>query len=474
MKLIVKDGICLNREDEHFEAKSAQRGIPESMWESYSAFANTDGGTIVLGLDENEDGTFTVSGVKNAHQIKSELWNSLNNVQKVNKNVLRSSDITVESFDDKDIVIMNVPAARIYERPVFFKNISHTFKRNGSGDYRCTSDEIGGMFRDSSTDSFDMTPVRFATMEDLDQDSIAEYTNLMKLHYPGSLWLKYPQEDFLRAIGAARRIDGKLVPTLAGILMFGRFDTIRLELPNYSLDYYEFEKGGDEWTFRRNSGSPMWSGNLFDFYTTVVNRLSLQIKKDFKVPDGISRDEDTELNRAAREAVTNAVVNADYGGRRGIKIQLRPEKMVVENPGLFRVPIRKAEEGGISDPRNKALMELFTYISRAEKAGTGVKRIIEACRNNGLDEPTFDQSMDPETTTVTIRFDEGLPEISEVGEEILFRMGSDPKVTAKTLSEKIGVPMNGIVKEINILKSIGRLERVGGSRGMWVVLDPRE
>lgn len=473
MKLIFKDNLCLNREDEHFEAKSAQKGIPESLWESYSAFANTEGGTIVLGLDENDDGSLTISGVKNASQIESELWNSLNNPQKVNKNVLRSKDIRVERVGGRDLIVMDVPAAKLYERPIFFKNIGHTFKRNGSGDYRCTSDEIGSMFRDSSTDSFDMTPVRFAVMEDLDQDSISEYTNLMKLYYPGSPWLRYPQDDFLRTIGAARMMEGKLLPTLAGILMFGRFDVIRLELPNYSFDYFEYERGDDEWTFRRSSGSPMWSGNLFDFYTTVINRLSLQIKKDFKVPDGIARDEDTELNRATREAVTNAVVNADYGGRRGVKVQLHPDRLIVENPGLFRIPVKIAEEGGVSDPRNKALMQMFTYISRAERAGTGVRRMIEACRNMGLEEPTFEQTMDPETTVVTMRFDPGLPTATETGVLILDLIEENPKMTAKAMSDRLDIPFSRVVKEIDLLKSSGRLERVGGSRGVWVVPDPR-
>ena len=92
-ELVIRDGRCLNREDGNFEAKSARRGIPQSMWESYSAFANTSGGTIVLGLDESEDGTgFLLSGVKNASGIRDDLWSTLNNPEKISVNILTDRD----------------------------------------------------------------------------------------------------------------------------------------------------------------------------------------------------------------------------------------------------------------------------------------------------------------------------------------------------------------------------------------------
>ena len=70
-ELIFRNGRCINREDGHFEAKSFSRGIPESLWETYSAFANTSGGTIVLGLDEPEDDQrYVIGGVKKTDHVQ--------------------------------------------------------------------------------------------------------------------------------------------------------------------------------------------------------------------------------------------------------------------------------------------------------------------------------------------------------------------------------------------------------------------
>jgi predicted HTH transcriptional regulator len=95
MDLIFEGDLCLNKEDGSFEAKSAFKGIPLSTWESYSAFANSFGGTIILGLEEDENGSLVVKGVKNADQLVNEIWNTVNNQQKVSSNILRSDDVKI-------------------------------------------------------------------------------------------------------------------------------------------------------------------------------------------------------------------------------------------------------------------------------------------------------------------------------------------------------------------------------------------
>lgn len=83
--------IGLYREGNRLEAKKAKGGIPNSMWETYSSFANTDGGIILLGVDEKKDGSFEVSGVQNADQMLKDFWNMVNNRQKIYVNLLGSS-----------------------------------------------------------------------------------------------------------------------------------------------------------------------------------------------------------------------------------------------------------------------------------------------------------------------------------------------------------------------------------------------
>jgi predicted HTH transcriptional regulator len=77
------------REGNRFEVKTAQGGFPDNMWPTYSAFANTDGGVILLGARENNDGSLNVSGVSNADSIIKAFWDTVNNRSKVNVNILR-------------------------------------------------------------------------------------------------------------------------------------------------------------------------------------------------------------------------------------------------------------------------------------------------------------------------------------------------------------------------------------------------
>ena len=468
VELIFRDNVCLNQEDENFEAKSFSRGIPESLWESYSAFANTSGGTIVLGLDETDRG-LVVGGVSNAYGIRDDLWSTLNNPQKVSVNVLVGNDLRVVEHGGKELIVMDVCAADRTLRPVYIRNVnSGTYKRNGTGDYHCNAAEIASMYRDASPDSHDVLTSRLAGMDDLNPDSIEAYRNMMSSVSPTSEWLTQSKDEFLRLIGAARTEDGVLKPTLAGLMMFGEDYAISAEIPGFSLDYREYEDGGDEWTLRRLSGTPNWSGNLFDFYIFVTNRIQLQVGTGFKVPDGMNRVDDTTLVRALREIVSNAVLHADYWGRGGIVIEVRPDRFTARNPGTFRIPIDEAESGGLSDPRNRALFKMLGLIGRAERAGSGVRSVMLSCEALGLGRPDIRESQRPDTVTVTVN----LKATEESGMEgrVLRIIGDDPKTTMEEMSEALGISRSAVVSLLGKLRDDGRVRRVGGPRGRWEVV----
>ena len=78
-----------NSENVNIEVKAAQNGIPTSIWETYSSFANTSGGIIILGIGENKDTRqFVPLGIAEPQKMISDIWNILNNRQKVSANIL--------------------------------------------------------------------------------------------------------------------------------------------------------------------------------------------------------------------------------------------------------------------------------------------------------------------------------------------------------------------------------------------------
>ena len=139
------------------ECKKAQRSVPNSLWETYSAFANTYGGIILLGVVEHmeeHDASkhFEIVGVDDADKIRKDFWNTINSREKVNINLLRDEDVQTIDADGKSVVVINVPRAESTMRPIYINNnLSRgTFKRNHEGDYHCTDQELKMMLRDAN------------------------------------------------------------------------------------------------------------------------------------------------------------------------------------------------------------------------------------------------------------------------------------------------------------------------------------
>ena len=140
------------RENNRLEAKKALGGLPESLWETYSAFANTLGGIILLGVEEHKDKSLHPINLPNPEKLIKEFWDIVNNPAKVNVNILSDEHITIENIQGKRIIAITVPRAQQYDQPVYIGSdpLSGTYWRSGDGDYRCTEEEIRAMMRNKS------------------------------------------------------------------------------------------------------------------------------------------------------------------------------------------------------------------------------------------------------------------------------------------------------------------------------------
>jgi predicted HTH transcriptional regulator len=155
------------------------------------------------------------------------------------------------------------------------------------------------------------------------------------------------------------------------------------------------------WTDRIVSNLGDWSGNIFDFYCRVANRITQDVKRPFKL-DGITRIDDTPIHKAIREALINALVHANYYDRRGLVIHRSPRQISIANPGGFRISVDDAVFGGISDPRTITLLKLFGMINLAERAGTGIFGIYDAWKKEGWKAPVLEEQFNPDRTVLTL------------------------------------------------------------------------
>ena len=385
------------KENNRLEAKAAAVGLPKSLWATYSAFANTNGGIILLGVTEDAQHQLHVEGVNDADALVIDFWNIINNQSKISINVLNDKDVIVREFDGKKIIIINVPRAQRYDKPIYLDgNLFSSYKRNGEGDYRCTKEVIQAMLRDASPKTQDMLVLGNMNLDVFDKDTIKRYRIRMQGIRPGHVWEALEDVDFLYRIGAVGRdADGKLHPTAAGLLMFGYEYEIVREYPHYFLDYREKLDDDTRWSDRFVSSSGDWSGNIYDFYFRVYNRIAQSVKVPFAL-DGISRIDDTELHKALREALANTLINADYYGNTGVVIERNITSITMTNAGTFRIDLDEAINGGISDPRNSGLIKMFSLINIGERAGSGLPMIFKAWTGTDFAMPDITEKENPD------------------------------------------------------------------------------
>ena len=143
------------------ECKKAKAEVPKSVWATYSAFANTIGGLILLGVDENlqekdVSKRFQIIGVDEPSKIITDFWNTLNS-DKVNENILVDSDVEVVNVNGVQIVCIHVPQADWMAKPIYLNGNVYkgTYRRNNEGDYHCTEAQVKAMIRDSNADGND-------------------------------------------------------------------------------------------------------------------------------------------------------------------------------------------------------------------------------------------------------------------------------------------------------------------------------
>ena len=418
------------RENNRIEAKKAMGGLPGSIWETYSAFANTLGGVILLGVEEWPDKTLHAVDLPDPDRLIKEFWDIVNNPNKTSVNILSSKDVFVQEVDGNHIVVINVPRAERSYRPVYVDgNPLSTYRRNGEGDYKCTKEEYQAMVRDASVKTQDMLVLNEMDMRVFNKESVRSYRQRMRLSRPGHVWEALEDEDFLLKLGAVGiGSDGKKHPTSAGLLMFGNeYDIVR-EYNAYFLDYQEQYDADTRWTDRIISSSGDWSGNVYDFYFRVYNKLTQDIKVPFKMEGG-ARVDDTAVHQALREALANCLVNADYYGRQGLVVIKKRDAITMSNPGNFRIEIDTAKSGGVSDPRNGTMLKMFNMIDIGERAGSGIPNIFRVWREQGWTAPVISENFDPDRIMLSLAFKKSDDKKATIKSD-------DKKVTIKTARQK--------------------------------------
>jgi len=469
-------------ENHEIECKLAKGGLPESLWETYSSFANTEGGIILLGIKEHRE-SFTIYGLDDRQLAKyqKEFWSIVNNRGKISKNILLNHHISVVNVQDKRILRINIPAADRHDKPVYVGTnpMAGTYRRNFEGDYLCREEEVRSMFADQQDTSYDMNTVEEMGLDAFNLDTIKGYRIRFESLSQTHPWNKLPNDEFLLKLTAVKKNkNGELSPTVAGLLMFGDADKIVQVFPGYFLDYREeSDDKGVRWLFRTTSDDGDWSGNLYDFFYKVINRIDDDIAVPFAGRRGNERIDKVEVHEALYEVVANALMHANYYGRQGIVIIKYKKKITISNPGTLRITKEELLAGGTSDPRNPILFKLFNRVNVGERAGSGVDKVMTAWKEQGWRKPEFEISYQPERVTVNLEVGQ-VVYIPEVVDLRLREENSDVGVQTKieanvTNEEKVleYITQNGSIAKREVVELCGYKSKISAQNLLKKLVD---
>lgn len=424
-------------EDKDWEFKSAKGGLPGSLWETYSAMANTDGGTIVLGIRELDDFEYEIQGLEDSAKLVRDFWNTVNNRGKVNSNLLTNDDVREITLEDKVVLSIRVPPASRRQRPIYTGQnpLEGTYRRFNDGDYKCSDDEVRRMLSDQSERSADSRILSKFTMHDVDLDSLIQYRNRFRARNSSHPWLSENDQEFLRKLGGWSRdresSDEGL--TVAGLLMFGTADALSDATHGlkFQLDYRErvSDSIGDRWNDRLTIDGT-WIPNLFQFFQRVYPKLIQGLKLPFSYQTSASelwpdplRSGMSPTHEAIQEGLVNALVHADYQGQGGIVIDRFTDRFELSNPGTLLVSLEQLRRGAVSECRNPFLQQMFLLMGAGDRAGSGIDKIRQGWQSQQWRTPQIGQKFKPDRVSLILRMISLLPDDSV--SHLQARLGKD-------------------------------------------------
>ncbi len=461
-----------------WEVKAARGGLPNAIWETISAFANTQGGWLILGIAEDrETGRRIVRGIADPDSMIRQLHDQMRDTAKISIPVCGATDITKLDAHGETVIAIRVPPASRGLRPVYTRDNPYrgTYVRRDEGDYPATRLEVDRMMREASAIGNDQVILDAYSMTDLDLETLARYRRRYQTAQPASPHNFLDDLHFLTAIGGygRDRATGRQGITVGGLLMFGTDEAIRSWRGRHLIDvrWYEGSDEESEWAQRL-----VWEGNLFDAFQAIYAPLVKDFPVPFALVDGYRVDR-TPQQDAVREALVNLLVHADYSERDASLVVRSAEGVKFRNPGNSRVPDLDPGQGDRSDPRNPNLVRMFRFVGLAEEAGSGVPRMVRTWRDLGYEVPTFDLGSQRYEFTARLRFAHLISDEDRYWLESLAKSLDEDEQLALVLARHNGFVDNASLRQVtgrhlvDVTRVLGHLrdrellEMIGAKRG---------
>jgi ATP-dependent DNA helicase RecG len=401
----------LGMEPSDVDVKSARAGLPSSVAETISAFANGTGGTLLLGVDEAAG--FAPAAGFDAPAVRDALADACAN--KVEPPC--RAPIEVEEVEGALVVRLDVPELDPVEKPCFVATrgaYAGSFVRGGDGDRRLSHYEVTQLLSNRSQPTHDRDAVAGAIPADLDDDLVGAYLARVRRRSPA--FRATDRERLLVRLGVLTTdADGTLRPTVAGLLCLGEYPqeffpqlfVSFVVLPGLRMG--EIAPDG-----RRFLDNETINGPIPSMVADVV-AVAIRNMRAGAIVTGVGREDRYDYPLGViRELIVNALMHRDYSpAARGaqVQVELYPDRLVVASPGGLFGPITVADLGSEEHPstsRNQTLAAMLADVevpgsrgeALCENRGSGLLSVMAELRRAGMSPPEFD--VKPGRVTVTV------------------------------------------------------------------------
>lgn len=384
------------KETMQIEFKSDTKKYPDSeIFEAVVAFANTDGGELFLGVED--DGTIT--GLDKSHENPVTLSAYIAN------NTVPPVSVRTEVIDEiKSVIKIVVPKSLGgIVATASGKILRRRIKLDGKPEnIPMYPTELTSRLSDLRLLDYSAMPVQEAYVDDFDPIETERLRRIVLAYEGDRVLLELQDEDLYKALGFVKEAENRLVPTIAGLLILGRTLGLKKHIPTHSASFQVLE--GSKVKMNEDIHLPLLA--LIEKLGTYLDAWN----GENEIEMGLFRMSVPDFNkRAIREAIVNAFSHRDYTKMGRVRICLSDEGLTIANPGGFIEGVTidnllTVEPHG----RNPLLADALKRVGLAERTGRGIDRIFEGSLIFGRMLPDYSLST---TTTVSLLIPRCAPDL---------------------------------------------------------------
>lgn len=456
------------------EFKSDLDKLPDNeIIDSVVAFANTDGGELYIGVEDNGD----ITGLHASHKDPTQLAAFVAN-RTVPPVTVRCEIIEI----DIQVLKISVPRRTSVVATSSGKMLRRRIKADGTPEnIPMYPFEIATRLSSLSLLDFSSQPVPDASIADLDVVERERLRNIIRTYHGEQNLLELTDEELDKALQLVTIVEGKMVPTFAGLLLLGKKDRLKTLMPTTESAIQVLQ--GTDVKVNESFTLPLLAAfEKISEYMNAWNR-----NEDMEI--GLYRISIPDIDyRAFRESLVNAYCHRDYSMLGRVRVQLNDEGLTISNPGGFIEGINMhnlldAEPHG----RNPVLADALKRIGLAERTGRGIDRIFEGSLLYGRLLPDYSSTTD---RRVSLFIPKSLPdkafvkmlanEQRRIGRSlpihallVLNSLKHFHRATVRDITDDINSDETKVKNIIESLTEAGLVEATGNGKGRSYILSSK-